>query len=104
MKLRIDLDNNTLDTLDLFCELTNLSYAALISRFVNAHTQSAHELTALVEAHPELEQMVANSIISFGPESLEASLKRLTPPGYATLSQRFEREINETTGSQRTAH
>jgi hypothetical protein len=104
MKLPITLDTNTMDTLDLFCELTNLPYGALIDRFVSAHTAAAHELMALADAHPELREQAANLIISFGPEPLEEGIKQIAPPGYQTLCQRIEREMVGGIGAARTTH
>jgi hypothetical protein len=66
-----------------------------ICRLLSAHLTSLHELLALVDAHPNMKEQAANLVVSFGPESLAAGIKRIAPAGYETLGEQFEREMSE---------
>lgn len=99
MKHRIDLDDDTSILLHEYTTLTGLSVSDLIDRLLSSHLPDLHELLALVNAFPQLHDQAANLLISFGPQPLAQGIGCIAPAGYETLSERFEREMNESTAN-----
>lgn len=50
-------------------------------------------MLALPDTYPELREQTANLLQSFGPEPLMEGIKRLAPPGYLTLAERFQCDL-----------
>lgn len=74
---------------------TCLSTDDIVQRLLGAHISELHELDAFLEVYPAgtpLHEEGVNLLVSYGPESIEAGIKRIAP-GYKTLAERFQREI-----------
>ncbi len=100
---RIDLDDDTSELLQAHATLSGLTVSDLIDRLLSVHLPGLHEVLALAAARPELRDEAANLIVSFGPEPLEAGIKRIAPADYLTLGEQFEREMREP-GTARVTH
>jgi hypothetical protein len=95
MQHRLNLDDDTAELYEQLSHLTDLTPGELINRQLSAHHAEGHELLALVSTHPELREQAANLLQSYGPEPMLVGIKRIAPPYYLTLSERFEREMSE---------
>jgi len=104
MNITLTMNDDTADVLRQAADLTGLPVGDIIDRTFAPVEAGLHEMLALVSAHPELRDQAANLIISYGPESIEAGIKRIAPPDYLTLSARFEREMGEALAAPRTTH
>lgn len=93
MTTKIDLHEDTEALLASHAALTGLTVGDLINRLLSAHVAELHELLALADTFPELREQSANLLQSFGPEPLMEGIKRLAPPSYLTLAERFERDL-----------
>lgn len=102
--IKITLDDETADVLRQAYDLTGLSLGGIITRTLPLLEAECHEVLALVDAHPELRDEAANLFLSYGPEPIEAGIKRIAPPDYMTLSERFEQEVMESLTQSRTTH
>ncbi|WBS02374.1 hypothetical protein OU994_29730 [Pseudoduganella sp. SL102] len=100
---RIDLDDDTSELLQAHSNLTGLTVSGLIDRLLSIHLPELHEVLALAATCPELRDEAANLIVSFGPEPLEAGIKRIAPADYRTLGEQFEREMRAP-GTARVTH
>ncbi|MRW86369.1 hypothetical protein GJ698_20045 [Pseudoduganella sp. FT26W] len=93
MSYKLDLPEETDELLQSLSVSTGLSFSYMVNKLLSAHLTDLHELLALVEAHPELEEEAANVFHSFGPEQMMVGIKRIAPPAYLTLAERFERDV-----------
>jgi hypothetical protein len=93
MTTKIDLHEDMDALLASHAARTRLTIGDIINRILSAHTAELHELLALADTYPELSQQSANLLQSFGPEPLMDGIKRIAPPGYLTLAERFERDL-----------
>lgn len=99
MSYKIDLTEEADELLQSLAVYTGLHLSYMINKLLSAHLTDLHELLALVEAHPELREEVANVFHSFGPEQMMVGIKRIAPPGYLTLGDQFERDVNDAIGA-----
>lgn len=90
---KIDLDDDTSELLESLANLAGLNVGELVDRLLSAHLAGLHELLALVQTYPELRDQGANLLVSFGPEPLAVGIKRIAPPNYETLAERFVRSV-----------
>jgi hypothetical protein len=102
--ITITIDEDTAEVFRQGAALTGLTEGDIIRRPLVHIEASLHEVLALARAYPELSEQAANLIISYGPESIEAGIKRVAPPGYETLTARFEREMAAAMDTARASH
>jgi hypothetical protein len=96
MNITINLNDETSDVLRQATDLTGLPIADIIDRMFAPIEADLSAVLTLVNAQPELREQAANLIVCFGPESIEAGIKRIAP-GYETPAARFARSIDELT-------
>lgn len=103
MQYTINLDH---DTSALYAQLshhTGMTVDELVNRQLNSHHMEVYEMLALADAHPELGADLADLFRFNGPEPLSVGVKRIAPPGYLTLTERFEHKLHEPVGTEQTA-
>jgi hypothetical protein len=97
--IELTLNDETAEVMRRLTVLTGLTSGEIVRRQLALFEADCHEVLALASTHPELRDEAANLIISFGPEPVLESIKRIAPPGYLTLSESFELLVRKAAGA-----
>lgn len=102
MTKRIALNEDMAEIIARIATRTSMTIAVITNHLLGSHLPELHELDAFLEVHPagagSLHEQGVNLMQSYGPESLMDGIARIAPH-YQTLAARFEREMDEASGS-----
>lgn len=104
--LKINLDFDTGNLIQLLATTCGINESDVIDKILSGHLSELWELRAFMEqcvGDPSTLDQAVNLLVSYGPESLMAGIKRIAPD-YVTLGARLAQDIDSPQPLLQTTH